>query len=464
MGREPAAAAAPRRGNGAPEESRAHAMSWWRRALGWLRRVRDRVPGLRVLTRAVINYIRHQSANQAGSVAFSSVLAMFPLLLFLSAAAGFVGQPGAAAGLADRVMEYAPPAVADALKPVIDEVLGQRSRALLTIGIIATIWTASSGAQAVRTALNRAYGVGRGLPFWQARIKVTLFTVIGTMAAVLVFSSVVILPYAWDLVAKAVGTGQDALWLRTGARYGLAFVVLVIVYAAFYGWLPDIPQRLRTVLPGALVGAVMWLGAAAILSYTLRSAGKLTLVYGGFAGLVATLVFLYVSAVTVIFGAEINGVLHETPATRRKPNPRRPGRKLVRALQPATTRLRACRTQRARAVRSALPVRPSGRAAARWMPSGSLWRSIRAAAQRRSASAPSVAPGRGTNMTCTASPRRSSGTPVQSAPLTSGWSANRFSISAGAILLPPREMISLIRPTSSIRPSARRHARSPVRK
>ena len=62
-------------------------------------------------------------------------------------------------------------------------------------------------------------------------------------------------------------------------------------------------------LPGALVGALLWLAAAATLSYTLRSAGKLALVYGGFAGLVATLVFLYVSAATLIFGAEINAVL-----------------------------------------------------------------------------------------------------------------------------------------------------------
>ena len=162
--------------------------------LTWLRRVRDRVPGLRVLVQAVQNYIRHQSANQAGSVAFSSTLAMFPLLLFVAAAAGFVGQPGAAAELASRVMEYAPPAVADALRPVIDDVLAQRSRALLAIGMIATIWTASSGAQAIRTALNKAYGVTQGLSFWKARIKVTLFTVIGTFGAVLVFSSVVILP------------------------------------------------------------------------------------------------------------------------------------------------------------------------------------------------------------------------------------------------------------------------------
>ena len=281
------------------------------RAQGWLRQVRDRVPGLRVIVRAAQNYIRHQSANQAGSVAFSSVLAMFPLLIFVSAAAAFVGQPGAAAELASRIMEFAPPVVADALKPAIDQVLGQRSRALLTIGVVATIWTASSGTQAIRTALNRAYGVEQGLSFWKARIKVTLFTVIGTVGTIFVFSSVVMLPYIWVLLEKAAGVGAEALWLRTGVRYGLAFFVLVLLYTALYGWLPDIHQRLRTVLPGALAGALMWLGVAAILSYTLSSAGHLTLVYGGFAGLVATLVFLYLSAVSLIFGAEINAVLRD---------------------------------------------------------------------------------------------------------------------------------------------------------
>jgi membrane protein len=281
------------------------------RVLGWLRQVRDRVPGLRVIVAAAANYIRHQSANQAGSVAFSSVLAMFPLLIFVSAAAAFVGQPGTAAELASRIMEFAPPVVADALKPAIDQVLGQRSRALLTIGVLATIWTASSGTQAIRTALNKAYGVDQGLSFWKARIKVTLFTVIVTVGTVFVFSSVVILPYAWALLEKAAGVGAEALWLRTGVRYGLAFVVLVLLYTALYGWLPDIHQRVRTVLPGALAGALMWLGVASVLSYTLGSAGKLTLVYGGFAGLVATLVFLYLSAVSLIFGAEINGVLRE---------------------------------------------------------------------------------------------------------------------------------------------------------
>ena len=272
-----------------------------------VRRFLDRIPVVRVFARAVVNYVLHQSANQAGSVAFSTLLSMFPLLLFVSATAAFVGEPGTAAALADRIIEYLPPVVSRALQPAVDEVLSQRNRALVAVGVLITLWTASSGTQAIRTALNKAYGVERGTSFWRARIKVTLFTVLGTLGSVLVFSSVLILPYAWRLLEQ--DADADVVWLRDGVRYGLALVVLVVLYALFYGWLPDIRQRLRTVLPGAIVGAAMWLGAAMLLSHVLRSAWKLALVYGGFAGLVATLVFLYVSAATLIFGAEINAVM-----------------------------------------------------------------------------------------------------------------------------------------------------------
>jgi membrane protein len=125
------------------------------------------------------------------------------------------------------------------------------------------------------------------------------------------FSSVIIMPYLWQLLKANVGVGPEALWLNNTLRYGSAFVVLTALYALLYGWLPDIRQRLYTVMPGALVGAVLWVAAAASLSYTLHTAGKLALVYGSFAGVVATLVFLYISATTLIFGAEINGVLHK---------------------------------------------------------------------------------------------------------------------------------------------------------
>jgi membrane protein len=207
------------------------------------------------------------------------------------------------------------------MQPVIEQVLAQRNQALLAVGVLVTLWTASSGMQAIRSALNRAYGIERGLPFWKARIKVTLFTVVVGSGVLLAFSSVVVMPYVWMLLAENVGVGQESLWARHSVRYGSAFLVLAILYALMYGWLPDTRQRLYTVIPGALVGAAMWVGAAATLSYTLRTAGKLALLYGSFAGVVATLVFLYISATTLIFGAEINGVLRSRLERGDEPSP-----------------------------------------------------------------------------------------------------------------------------------------------
>jgi membrane protein len=281
----------------------------WRSLGSRLRDACFRIPGLRVFLLAMKGYIVHQSANQAGSVAFSMILAMFPLLILVSAAAGFLGKPGDAAALATRVVDYTPPIVQEALQPVVDQVLSQRSRALLAIGFFVTIWTASSGVQAIRTALNKAYGIEAGLTFWKARIKVTIFTIVVGAAAIAAFSSVVVMPYVWQFLETNVSMGEEVWWLRGGVRYGLAFVVLAMMYALLYGWLPDIPQTFRGVLPGAVFGAALWIGLASMLSYTWRSAAELSLVYGGFAGLVATLVFLYLSTVTLILGAEVNAVL-----------------------------------------------------------------------------------------------------------------------------------------------------------
>ena len=272
------------------------------------RHLASRVPGLALLWQAMRNYITHQSGNQAGSVAFSVVLAMFPLLILMSAGAAFIGQPGDAAALVLRVLGFAPPVVRDALQPAVEQVIGQRNQALVAIGFFVTVWAASSGMQSIRTALTRAYGITRGASFWRARLKVTAFTVVAGAGVIIAFSSVVVMPHVWRLLRENT-TPEQAAWVHDGVRYGSAFLVVSVVYALLYTWLPDMRQRLRTILPGALVGAALWIGAVGLLSYSLRSVAKLQLVYGGFAGAVATLVFLYVCAATLIFGAEINGVL-----------------------------------------------------------------------------------------------------------------------------------------------------------
>ena len=122
------------------------------------------------------------------------------------------------------------------------------------------------------------------------------------------FGSLVVMPYVWELVNRNAPDRETLIWLHAGVRHGTAFVVLSLLYGMLYAWLPD-TRRSRPFVPGALAGAMLWVAAAVLLSITLRSAGKLVLIYGSLAGMVATMVFLYVSAATLIFGAEVNGAL-----------------------------------------------------------------------------------------------------------------------------------------------------------
>lgn len=280
-----------------------------------LQRLR-RAPGIGLAVRTVQGYIEHQSATQAGSIAFSMVLAMFPLLILVSASAAFLGQPVKAVQLATRVLDYLPPLVRQVLDPVVSDVLRHRSQALVAVGVLGTLWAASSGMQAVRIGLNRAYGVERGLSFWKARLKVTAFTIVVGLGVLATFSSVVVMPMVGQLIAATADSPEEAMWLGQGVRQGLAFVVLVVLYAIVYAWLPDLRQRVAWVWPGAVVGPLLWLASAELLTQALRAAGKLMLVYGGFAGVVALLVFLYASAATLLLGAELNGVLRERDGER----------------------------------------------------------------------------------------------------------------------------------------------------
>jgi membrane protein len=271
-------------------------------------------PGLRVAVPALRNYVSHQSANQAGSVAFSWLLSMFPLTLLLSTAAAFVGRPGDAVELVSRALSYAPALVRDVLQPAVHQVLGHRSQALVAIGLFATVWTASSGMQAMRTALNRAYGVEQGPPFWKARLKVTLLTLVVGGGMLIAFSSVVVMPPLLEFLDRSAPDRETLRWMRGGLHYGAAYLFLTVLYALLYAWLPDLDSRSRAIVPGAAIGALLWIAAALLLSYALRSAGDLALIYGGLAGMVATMVFLYASAATLIFGAEWNGTWHRPVA------------------------------------------------------------------------------------------------------------------------------------------------------
>src|SRR5215469_6579690 len=127
---------------------------------------------------ALLHLINNDGFELAGHVAYTTILAIFPFMIFLTAVAGFFGDADAAASGIQLLFSYMPEQVANTLAPVVSDVLTARNPSLVTVGAIGTLWSASSGIEALRLSLNRAYASAETRPFWIRRLQSIGFIVI----------------------------------------------------------------------------------------------------------------------------------------------------------------------------------------------------------------------------------------------------------------------------------------------
>jgi membrane protein len=133
----------------------------------------------------------------SGYIAFAAFLSLFPFLIFLATLAGFLGDRETANEFIQAMFRFMPEDVAQTLAPAIREVVGVRERGLLTFSILATLWFASSGVEALRSGLNRAYSVTEERAIWWLRLQSIAF-VISSAFIIFMLSLVVILgPLVW---------------------------------------------------------------------------------------------------------------------------------------------------------------------------------------------------------------------------------------------------------------------------
>jgi membrane protein len=263
--------------------------------------------GATIFWRAIVHFINDGGTTQAGSIAFTMLFALFPFLIFLTTLAGEFGQEEAARRFVDLSLEGLPQEVVDAIRPAIDQVVNVRRTGLMTISILVAIWTASSGLEALRTALNYAYGIEDARPFWWQRLQSIVFTIIMSVAILVLMIVVVAGPFIWNFLVDLFKVPTSWGWLYTGVRYLLAVLLLYAVIALLYQWLPNRHLRGYEILPGAAVTVVLWLITASLFSLYLQNLGRFSVTYGSLGGIVVTLMFFYLSAAIFIFGAEVNG-------------------------------------------------------------------------------------------------------------------------------------------------------------
>jgi membrane protein len=272
--------------------------------------------GAAILWRAIVHFINDGGTTQAGSIAFTTLFALFPFLIFLTTLAGEFGQEEAARRFVDLWLEGLPAEVGSAIRPAIDQVVNVRRTGLMTVSILVAVWTASSGLEALRTALNYAYGIEESRPFWLLRLQSIVFTIIMSAAILVLMVVVVAGPFIWDFLVHLLKVPPSWGWTYTAVRYLLAVLVLYAVVALLYQWLPNRHLRGYEILPGAAVTVVAWLITASLFSLYLQNLGRFSVTYGSLGGIVVTLMFFYLSAAIFIFGAEVNGAWRRDVAAR----------------------------------------------------------------------------------------------------------------------------------------------------
>jgi membrane protein len=263
-------------------------------------------------------FSRHYGWAMASHIALSVLLAVFPFLIVVVAVTSFLSTPEAAGQVVRLAFENWPPAVAETFSSQLTQVLHNRSGGLLTFGIVLLIWSSSSGVEALRLALDSAYGLDDRRAWWWLRLESLAFVLLGAIAMFVLTGAVVLWPIIWGATTKLLPLASRFAFVSTLGRFALSVAFLLVVLVVFHVWLPAGRRRVLAVLPGVALTLVLWLAIATGFSFYLGHFSNYAATYAGLGGIIAAILFLYFNATVFIVGAEFNAMLADRRAAARK--------------------------------------------------------------------------------------------------------------------------------------------------
>lgn len=264
---------------------------------------------LRAFIDAVRRFNDQGGFVRSSHVAMSMMLALFPFILFVVAMAGALSRDVDRAKLIEFFFGVWPDEIATPIVSEIQAVLAADSVQLMTIGGVLALYFASNGVDAVRVALSYAYRDVDPRPFWKTRLLCVAFVLVGGALALFAVTVGFGIPAYFRFVAQAI---PDVLvtWAHSPVmQSAVTLGILTIAVAACHLWLPGTPHGLRQTWPGVLLTVVMWVAAVWVFSIYVSYFADYSATYAGLAGAMAALIFLYLMAAILIFGAEFNAAL-----------------------------------------------------------------------------------------------------------------------------------------------------------
>ncbi|MDM9627195.1 YihY/virulence factor BrkB family protein [Rhizobium sp. S152] len=258
---------------------------------------------------AIWHFLDDDGFAMASHVALSSLLAVFPFLIFGTTLANFLGADQFSDRAIHLIFDTWPEAIAKPLVDQVVQVLTVPRGGLLTVSVLAAAYFASNGVEALRISLNRAYRVQETRPWYFTRLASLGFVVIAVTIFAAISIMLVAVPLALDYARQWFPLFADTLDIVFDWRiYGTLFV-LTVGLLVVHLWLPAGRRRVFDVVPGVLLTLILWLVGALIFAYYLATFANYAATYAGLASVMIVLIFLYMVGVIFIIGAELNAAL-----------------------------------------------------------------------------------------------------------------------------------------------------------
>jgi membrane protein len=246
----------------------------------------------------------------ASHIALSTLMAMFPFLILVTALAGFLESKNLADEVARLVVAAWPQKVAAPIADQIRTVLTTAQGNVLTLGAVFAVYFSSSGVESLRIGLNRAYGLAERRPWWLLRLESIAYVLVSALSMLALAFLVVLGPLLFRATLAYAPSLAEFESHYNFARLVLAALVIAAALFILHLWLPAGRRHLREVWPGILATLVLWLVCGFAFGRYLNSfSSAYVTYYAGLASAMTALVFLYFSACLFIYGGELNAAI-----------------------------------------------------------------------------------------------------------------------------------------------------------
>jgi len=254
---------------------------------------------------------QHDVFDRAASLSYYFLFALFPTMLFLTALLGLLPIPKLMDRLLDYITRMLPGDAASLLTRTLSEVVKGARGSLVSIGALAALWGAASGMVSIRTALNVAYDASDGRAWWRQRVDAVVLTVWFSLFTLLALVLLVFGERVGDAVAEALGVGAAFTYAWNLARWPVILLLALLGITLVYHFAPAVRQRWHWVTPGSAFALVGWLVASYGLRLYVGYFGNYNATYGSIGGVILLMLWLYLSSLTLLIGAEIDALVRD---------------------------------------------------------------------------------------------------------------------------------------------------------